>query len=152
MLSICYFLVLSVNRKGDAVCVRWYKWQYGVLSFVGGLFGACIVVNYSEMEDLLLWRLLTWSSHLIYLCWIGDLSSHINYSGYCNISFLCQKHNFPIVSLPTSTPPPPEKEVLNFNVALKYGTGEEELENWELGFHVQSKVWPLSSSLNLPLV
>lgn len=50
MLPICYFLVLSVNRKVD----RRYKWQYGVLCFVGDLLGACVLVNYSEMENLLL--------------------------------------------------------------------------------------------------
>lgn len=50
MLPICYFLVLSVNRKGD----RQYNWQYGVLCFVGGLLGACVLVNNSEVADLLL--------------------------------------------------------------------------------------------------
>lgn len=47
---------------------------------------------------------------------------------------LCQNHNFPVVSFSFF----PDREVLNFSVALYYGT--EELENCELGSHVQSKV------------
>lgn len=56
----------------------------------GNMVCFCIYLYHSKLQWdgrlVTLWRLLTWSSYLIYLCLIGDLSSHVNYSGYCFIS------------------------------------------------------------------
>lgn len=101
MLPICYFLLLSLNRKGYVV--RWYKWQYNVL----GVFGVFLLLLFLFLffafilhwdgRWVNLWRLLTWSSYLIYLCLTGDLSSYVSYSDNCNILiFLESDPKFPI--------------------------------------------------------